>query len=113
MLAGCAQAIKTVPVEFTASPGAEIVMLEKATVALPTGYKRTISNNTQWKKAGQIPYGEVYRATGTIFTIEGRDVHEAYLVLNDKRALVGFYLPGESKFSQLTQPIQLKTKEKP
>lgn len=84
-------------------------MFEKTTIALPTGFKRTISKDTQWKKAGQIPQGTVYRATGAIFTIEGRNVHEAYLVLDGNQALVGFYLPGESKFSKLTQPIQLRT----
>ncbi|WP_234480884.1 hypothetical protein [Paraburkholderia nemoris] len=39
-----------------------------------------------------------------MFTIEGRQVHEAYLVVA-KGSLVGFYLPGEAHFSPLDKPV--------
>lgn len=41
-----------------------------------------------------------------IFSIEGRQVHEAYLVI-DHTALMAFYLPGEARFSPLDPSVQL------
>ncbi|MGT2494407.1 hypothetical protein ACU4GD_37915 [Cupriavidus basilensis] len=73
--------------------GAPIKLLAPALIQLDTGYTRQLAANSVWKRVGHVPQGEVYRPVGTIFTIEGRQVHEAYLVLKDNK-LVGFYLPG-------------------
>lgn len=57
-----------------------------------------------------MPQGDVYRPVGTIFTIEGRKVHEAYLVIRD-RTLGGFYLPGEQNYSPLSTAVALNLGE--
>lgn len=75
-------------------------------IQLDTGYSRTLAAKSVWKSVGHVPQGAVYRPVGTIFTIEGRQVHEAYLVLKDKK-LVGFYLPGEQSYSPLSAAVPL------
>ena len=71
-----------------------------------------LAEGSRWQRVGALPEGEVYRPVGTVFTIEGRNVHEAYLVVSPARTLVGFYLPGESRLSLLPNPVQLSLKEK-
>lgn len=73
---------------------------------LPTGYQREIRKGSLWRSAGSIPQGEVLRPVGTVFTIEGRQVHEAWLVLSDQK-LVGFYLPGDQAYSALKSPLPM------
>ncbi|SFD02307.1 hypothetical protein SAMN05216321_1102 [Cupriavidus sp. OV038] len=75
-------------------------------VKLDTGYTRTLRDKSIWSRIGQVPQGDVYRPFGTIFTIEGRQVHEAYLVVRDRR-LVGFYLPGEEHYSPLSTAVPI------
>jgi len=41
-----------------------------------------------------------------VFAIEGRNVHEAYLVVRSD-TLHGFYLPGEGNFSALSPSLSL------
>ncbi len=77
-----------------------------AVIKLDTGYIRTLANKSVWKPIGRLPQGIVYRPVGTIFTIEGQQVHEAYLVVRDK-TLVGFYLPGEQNYSPLSTVVPL------
>ncbi|WP_346430271.1 hypothetical protein [Cupriavidus basilensis] len=102
--------IATTPsiVEF-AQDGTEvrsIVILATAKIQLDTGYSRELAETSVWKRVGRVPQGTVYQPVGTIFTIEGRQVHEAYLVLKDKK-LVGFYLPGEQNYSPLSTAVPL------
>jgi hypothetical protein len=113
VLAGCATAVKTEPVNFVPSPGAEIIVTRAVDIQLPTQYTRTLPKDSRWRKVGTVPQGDAYRPIGMVFTIEGRNTHEAYLVLTNTHALVGFYLPGESNLSMLPAPIQLPTKENP
>jgi hypothetical protein len=47
---------------------------------------------------GRSAEGEIFRPADGVFTVEGTQVHEAYLVLDGNR-LVGFYLPVERAFS--------------
>ncbi|SOZ14683.1 conserved hypothetical protein [Cupriavidus taiwanensis] len=54
-----------------------IQILTATTIKLDTGYSRTLPEKSVWSKAGRVPQGDVYRPVGTIFTIEGRQVHEA------------------------------------
>lgn len=84
--------------EFSVTADAEIV--------LSTGYRRTLASGSRWLSVGTLPEGTVYRPVDTVFSIEGRNVHEAYLVVQ-AGALRGFYLPGESRFSPLTTPVIL------
>lgn len=110
VLAGCALSVPAQKAQFTPYQQAQgvrqIRVLNNAEVVLDTAYKRRIPENSMWKLSGSLPQGDVYRAEKTIFTIEGRQVHEAYLVLSGN-SLVGFYLPGESNFSPLSHPLTL------
>jgi hypothetical protein len=112
-LAGCAASVETVPVVFMPAAGGDVVITSDVAVQLATGYKRSLPAGSRWRKVGSVPQGEVYRPVGTVFTIEGRHVHEAYLVLTPQRALTAFYLPGESNLSTLATPIPLPLKEAP
>ncbi|MEM5276400.1 hypothetical protein VSR17_15325 [Cupriavidus taiwanensis] len=109
-LSACAPMIATVPstIEVTQPSVAarRIQILIATTVQLDTGYSRTLPERSVWSRMGRVPQGDIYRPIGTIFTIEGRQVHEAYLVIRDK-TLVGFYLPGEQNYSPLSTAVPL------
>lgn len=108
-LAGCAPSVVTAPasIDLAASSDSRPIRLKApADVKLDTGYSRQLAAGSTWRPAGRIPAGTVYRPVGTIFTIEGRQVHEAYLVVRE-RTLVGFYLPGELSYSPLTTAVPL------
>lgn len=109
-LTACAPMIATSPAVLTqAQPTMapqRIQLNAEAPIKFDTGYTRTLRDKSTWSRIGQIPQGDVYRPVGTVFTIEGRQVHEAYLVVNDRR-LVGFYLPGEERYSPLSTAVPL------
>ncbi|WP_354674873.1 hypothetical protein [Cupriavidus alkaliphilus] len=113
-LSACAPMIATVPstIEVTQPSAAapRIQILIATAVQLDTGYSRTLPERSVWSRVGRVPQGDVYRPIGTIFTIEGRQVHEAYLVIRDK-TLVGFYLPGEQNYSPLSTAVPLNLGE--
>ena len=113
-LSACAPMIATAPstIEVTQPSVAArpIQILSATTVQLDTGYSRTLPERSVWSRVGRVPQGDVYRPIGTIFTIEGRQVHEAYLVIRDK-TLVGFYLPGEQNYSPLSTAVPLNLGE--
>jgi hypothetical protein len=113
MLAACAISIPTIPANFAPSPGGELSLAQSVEVTLPTHYTRVLAEGSRWRKIGSVPQGDVYRAVGTVFTVEGRNVHEADLIVASRRALVGFYLPGESNVSMLASPVPLPVKENP
>lgn len=114
MSVACATSVETAPVTFVAAAAGEIVLAQRAEVQSPTLFKRVLAEGSRWRKVGTVPQGKVYRAVDTVFTIEGRHVHEAYLVIAPASLkLVGFYLPGESTFSTLPNPVQLTVKESP
>ena len=108
-LIGCAPAIPVQEAQL-AAPGARphpVRMLQReATVRLSTGYERKLAEGSRWRPIGSLPQGEVLRPMDSVFTIEGRQVREAYLVVSDTR-LVGFYLPGEARFSPLETSLFL------
>lgn len=113
-LVACAPMIATAPatIEVTQPSAAarRIQILMATTVRLDTGYSRTLADKSVWSRIGRMPQGDIYRPVGTIFTIEGRQVHEAYLVIRDK-TLVGFYLPGEQNYSPLSTAVPLNLGE--
>ncbi|SPA47552.1 conserved exported protein of unknown function [Cupriavidus taiwanensis] len=113
-LAACAPMIATAPsaIEVTQPSAAarRIQILTATTIKLDTGYSRTLPEKSVWSKAGRVPQGDVFRPVGTIFTIEGRQVHEAYLVIHNQ-TLVGFYLPGEHNYSPLSTAVPLNLGE--
>lgn len=109
-LTACAPMIPTSPSPLTFAPRGtapfHIQLQSEIPIKLDTGYTRSLHDKSIWSRIGQIPQGAVYRPVGTIFTIEGRQVHEAYLVVKDLQ-LVGFYLPGEEKYSPLSTAVPL------
>ena len=111
-LAACAAMVPIEPSVLSPAPSASAVARfqfeREVTIKLSTGYQRTLAARSTWQRVGRIPQGEVYRPLDTLLTIEGRNVHEAYLVVNGT-TLVGFYLPGESNYSPLTPPQTLPT----
>jgi hypothetical protein len=84
-------------------------LAQNVVLKLSTGYSRRLASGSLWRPVGQVPQGLVLQSVGTVLTIEGRQVHEAYLVVS-QNAVVGFYLPGESRFSPLepSQPITIE-----
>jgi hypothetical protein len=110
LLAGCAPMVVSAPAQLDASPSAsavaEIVLARNVDFRLPTGYDRTLPAASHWHRVGRLPQGEVYRPIGIAFAVEGKQVHEAYLVISGS-TLRGFYLPGESAYSALNPEIQL------
>lgn len=93
-----------------ATKPSQIQLKAPVEVHLDTGYTRTLEPGSRWQRVGSLPQGSVYRPVGTVFTIEGRQVHEAYLVIAAS-SLVGFYLPGESTYSPLSKAVSLTTGE--
>ncbi len=114
VLLGCAPMIPTMPASIDPQLGGAsshtVRLLAPAEIALDTGYTRTLVGKSVWTPVGRLPQGTVYRPVGTIFTIEGRQVHEAYLVIRDGK-LVGFYLPGEQNYSPLSNAVPLNLGE--
>jgi len=53
-----------------------------------------------------VTQGEVFKPYHDVFTLEGTNVHEAYLVVSNN-TLKGFYLPVERTFSPLNTQISL------
>ena len=109
-LAACATPVPSASVRLeAAAPSAsavEITMQRDTSFRLSTGYSRTIPAMSRWRHVGRLPQGNVYRPVDLAFALEGRQVHEAYLVI-DGRTLRGFYLPAESAYSPLDPAIQL------
>ncbi|WP_146208405.1 hypothetical protein [Cupriavidus plantarum] len=107
---GCAMSVRSTPTEFVPDSrtgfDSELRMRRDVEIRLDTGYRRVISAGTRWKRVGRVSEGEVLKPVGTVFSIEGRHVHEAYLVIEDG-LLRGFYLPAERAYSPLSSPIQL------
>ncbi|MGF6773583.1 hypothetical protein P3T18_006097 [Paraburkholderia sp. GAS199] len=114
LLSACAPAVpvqSTQLTPFDTTRQHERVRVAKSvSIWLSTGFSRKVNAGTVWRPIGDLPQGLVLRPVNGVFTIEGRQVHEADLVVKENQ-LVGFYLPGESHFSAL-QPSQPITIEK-
>ena len=110
---GCASHVVTeatqLPVYRESQSAKYILITEEAWVSSTAGYPRVITNGSKWEYVGLITQGNAYKPIDHIFTIEGYHVHEAYLVVDDKK-LIGFYLPAEKTFSGVRKEILLKYK---
>jgi hypothetical protein len=108
-VSACA-AVQYTPTPLTplaaATQPAERSLAQQAAFRLDTGYERTLKAGSAWRQAGAIAQGEVYRPVGAVFTLEGANIHEAWLVVRGD-ALTGFYLPAERAFSPLQSPVPL------
>ena len=110
-LTGCASQVDLVRDRHLDMPVATssvrtVRVLEAVTIDLPTGYVRQLESGSEWEFVGRIPEGDVYEKRQGVFTVEGRHVYEAYLVLS-RDHLHGFYLPVEQAYVSLSQEIGL------
>jgi hypothetical protein len=94
-----------VPVQSTSIPDVRTLKRE-ARFKLKTGYSRVLAAGSRWKRAGSIAQGSVFRPVDTVFSIEGRQVHEAWLVIRQDE-LVGFYIPAEGNYSAVDPQLPL------
>lgn len=68
---------------------------------------RTLPRGTIWDYSGRIAEGDVYRPRDTVLTVEGANVSEAHMVI-ENRTFVGFYLPVQRTFSPAWEPVALQ-----
>jgi len=113
VLSGCAHSIEESSprqiVNTIASNERRIVFDHHIKIELPTYYTRGIRGGSSWRHIGTIQEGDVYRPIDTVFTIEGKHDHEAYLVIS-KKTLQGFYLPVQQTFSPMDKKLELRFK---
>lgn len=83
---------------------------DDVTVALGSGYRRTLRHDTKWTYVGTLPEGDVFKTNDQILTVEASNVYEAYIVVSSGR-LLGFYLPVERAYSPLPKPRDLPLTE--
>lgn len=103
-LAACAPEVVRRPTHLTPlteGSGGTIEILADMPIAVGPGYRRVISKGSVWTQIGRSGEGDVYKPIDRVFTVEGAQVHEAYLVLDGDR-VVGFYLPVERAFSPVS-----------
>jgi hypothetical protein len=109
-LTGCAPAVRSVPIQLSAIEAARIPPDLRFTASLPirleTGYSRLIPASSRWVSAGRLNEDLVYRPVDLVFSIEGQQVHEAWLVVRNG-VLQGFYLPAEARYSSLAPSVPL------
>jgi hypothetical protein len=108
LLAACAAQVPVTPATLARldRPVEDFTVPESVRIELPTGRARALPAGSVWRAVGTLPQGVVYQPVGTVFTVVGRNVHEAYLVVQGT-TLQGFYLPGEHNFSPLSNPLSL------
>jgi hypothetical protein len=102
-LVACAPEVVHRPTQLTPiteAAGGTIEVLAEVPLTVGSGYRRVIRPGDHWTRIGRILEGEVYKPVDRVFTVEGAQVHEAYLVLEGDR-VVGFYLPVERAFSPM------------
>lgn len=108
--AGCAPQVVRTPVSVVAGAAPARAYVTESTVSfrLPSLYMRKIDGGTRFVEAGSIAQGRILKPVGTVLSVEGADVHEAYAVVSGD-SLVGFYLPFEKAFSPIAPvPFPLK-----
>ncbi|UTY57833.1 hypothetical protein [Massilia sp. erpn] len=88
------------------APAQPHTLAETQELRLNTGYIRQLKAGSQWLHVGRTAEGEVYRPYKDVLTVEGAHIHEAYLVVNERK-VVGFYLPAEGSFSKLNQEVAI------
>src|SRR5471032_2215638 len=69
------------PVAATAD-ATQRVLAQGLEIQLDTGYRRSLKPGSHWIDAGHVPQGEVYKPYKDVLTLEGAQIHEAYLVVD-------------------------------
>jgi hypothetical protein len=110
MLTSCATSVVHTPAKLISYGSFDtfltVTVIKQTDFRLETGYTRSLNAGSRWERIGTITEGEVYKPKNSVFTIEGKHVHEAFLVIFNGH-LVGFYLPVEFGFSKLPQTISV------
>jgi hypothetical protein len=104
----CALPVKQLPLAqpLVSATGRSFVLNADAECRIGTGYGRTLRQGTRWQLFGTLKEGDVYRSPDQVLTVEGYNVHEAYLVVRDGW-LIGFYLPVEKTLTPVSKRVQL------
>ena len=98
------------PATLAAAPSSQLVEVkQEVEIALDSGYARRLARASRWTQAGTLPQGQAYKSVGSVFTVEGAHVHEAWLVVSGDE-LVGFYLPVEKAFVALSERARIEFK---
>jgi len=110
ILSGCAHSIEESSprqiINANVANERRIVFEQHVKIELPTYYTRGIRSGSSWRLIGSIHEGDVYRPIDSVFTIEGKHDHEAYLVISNN-TLQGFYLPVQQTFSPMEKKLIL------
>jgi UPF0288 family protein (methanogenesis marker protein 3) len=110
LILGCAAEVVRTPEQLVvSSQAAQIELTKLVTVELSPGNEKKLFTGTRWMSVGNVKQGEVFKPVGTVFSIQGANSHEAYLVIAEKK-LVGFYLPGDRAWSALKAPVAIEFK---
>lgn len=100
--------VSSQPAQFVAvSEGTghrEVEVTETIHFMPETGYERVLKVGSRWRLVGHVSQGEVYKSVNSILTLEGTNIHEAYLVY-DGKVITGFYLPGEAAYTELVKKV--------
>jgi hypothetical protein len=91
-------------------PRPDRILTAPVSAASSAGVPRTLPPGTVLQYRGRIAEGEVWSPVNRVLTAEGWDAHEGWIVLSGQ-TWIGFYLPVESAFSPLSQPILLTMEE--
>jgi hypothetical protein len=104
----CAIPVRQVPLAkpIELASGESFTLSSEADFSIGTGYSRTLRSGTHWTLYGSIDAGKVFRSPHQALTVEGYNVHEAYLVIKDN-TLIGFYLPVEKTFTPISKAVPL------
>jgi hypothetical protein len=107
-LHACAVPVRQIQLEqpLVAKSGSSFILNQDVECSIGTGYGRTLRGGTRWELFGSVNSGEVYRSPDQVLTVEGYNVHEAYLIVKDEW-LVGFYLPVEKTFTPVSKTVHL------
>jgi hypothetical protein len=107
-LAGCASPVQMLPTSLitSAEGGQQRRLSLSAQASSSAGFVRTLPAGTVLVAVGRVAAGDVWRPVNHVLTVEGRHIHEAYVVVRGGQ-WVGFYLPVERTFSPLSSPITL------
>ena len=107
---GCAPEVIRNPSLLAQISGEEIVqsfqLTQDVSIDLPTGYQSLLKRGSRWDCIGKIAEGYIYKSVDQVLTVEGANVHEAYIVISDGE-LAGFYLPVEKAFSPISSKIKI------
>ena len=100
--------VKQIPIEIQSTQlfRSPFELEKEVNVSLGTGYSRKLKQGTIWNYVGSLSYGDIYKTSDQILTLEGSNIYEAYIVVSSDE-LVGFYLPVEQSYSPLSDPKEL------